>query len=449
MSTRLGTKLAYGVPSFAIAVVGVPMFVYLPRFYSDVVGVSVTTLGMIVLAGRAIDAFTDPFIGWASDRTRTRFGKRRPWIAIAAPLLALTVLALYLPPEGSEALRTAWCAVSVTLFFLFLTGLVVPYRALGPELVRDFDDRNTVFSVREGLFVIGSAVAMAAPPLLAQLMVKSSERARFAVFAAIAAPLLLAAAAACVVFVREPPREPAEQARRVTSEPRASRGLRKSPFAVLLAAYTIAALGNNLPGALATYYATYVLGIENVGFYLVAFLAAGLLALPLWNLAARRFGKKRAWLAALAVNTVPFACVFPLGRGDTALFATLVVLSGVGAIATVALAPSMQADAIDHDELVSGQRRDGQLIGLWMIAEKLAAAAGVGLALPLLGAVGYQPNVEQTPAVLLTLRLLYVVVPCVCNALAFVVLLAYPIDRAAHLAITEALAQRRSEAEAP
>jgi len=449
MSTRFGTKLAYGVPSFAIAVVGVPMFVYLPRFYSDVVGVSVTTLGMIVLAGRAIDAFTDPFIGWASDRTHTRFGKRRPWIAVAAPLLALTVLALYLPPEGSEALRTAWCAVSVTLFFLFLTGLVVPYRALGPELVRDFDDRNTVFSVREGLFVIGSAVAMAAPPLLAQLMEKSSERARFAVFAAIAAPLLLAAAAACVVFVREPPRELAEKARRVTSEPRASRGIRKSPFAVLLAAYTIAALGNNLPGALATYYATYVLGIENVGFYLVAFLAAGLLALPLWNLAARRFGKKRAWLAALAVNTVPFACVFPLGRGDTALFATLVVLSGLGAIATVALAPSMQADAIDHDELVSGQRRDGQLIGLWMIAEKLAAAAGVGLALPLLGAVGYQPNVAQTPAVLLTLRLLYVVVPCACNALAFVVLLAYPIDRAAHVAITEALAERRSGAEAP
>ena len=325
----------------------------------------------------------------------------------------------------------------------------MPYRALGPELVCDFDDRNTLFSVREGLFVIGSAVAMAGPPLLARLMETSTERARFAVFAAIAAPLLLAAAAVCVVFVREPSRPSAEEVQRVKVGPSSPRGLGQRPFAVLLAAYTIAALGNNLPGALATYYATYVLGVENVGFYLVAFLAAGLAALPLWNFAARRFGKKRAWLAALTVNTVPFACVFPLGRGDTTLFAALVVLSGLGAIATVALAPSMQADAIDHDELVNGERRDGQLIGLWMIAEKLAAAAGVGLALPLLGAVGYQPNVEQTPAVLLTLRLLYVVVPCVCNALAFVVLLAYPIDRAAHVAITEALAQRRSQTEAP
>ncbi|MBS2012208.1 MAG: MFS transporter [Deltaproteobacteria bacterium] len=449
MSLRFGVKLAYGVPSFAIAVVGVPMFVYLPRFYSDVVGVSVTTLGVIVLAGRAIDAFTDPFIGWASDRTRTRFGRRRPWIAVAAPLLAATVLALYLPPEGSETLRTVWCAVFVTVFFLLLTGLVVPYRALGPELVRDFDDRNTLFSVREGLFVVGSAVAMAGPPLLARLMETSSERARFAVFAAIAAPLLLAAAAACVVFVREPTRHAAEEIPRVKERRKPSLGLGQRPFAVLLAAYTIAALGNNLPGALATYYATYVLGVENVGLYLVAFLAAGLAALPLWNFAARRFGKKQAWLAALAVNTVPFACVFPLGRGDTTLFAVLVVLSGLGAIATVALAPSMQADAIDHDELVSGERRDGQLIGLWMIAEKLAAAIGVGVALPLLGAVGYRPNVEQTPAVLLALRILYVVVPCVCNALAFVVLLAYPIDRAAHVAITEALAQRRSRTEAP
>ena len=126
----------------------------------------------------------------------------------------------------------------------------------------------------------------------------------------------------------------------------------------------------------------------------------------------------------------------------------LIVLSGFGAIATVALAPSMQADAIDHDELVTGERRDGQLIGLWMIAEKLAAALGVGIALPLLGALGYAPNVVQSPQVILALRVLYVVVPCACNALAFVVLLAYPLDRAAHAAITEELAERRRRAEA-
>jgi GPH family glycoside/pentoside/hexuronide:cation symporter len=220
--------------------------------------------------------------------------------------------------------------------------------------------------------------------------------------------------------------------------------LRQRPFAILLGAYGIAAFGNNLPGALATYYATYVLGIQNVGLYLLAFLGAGLVALPVWNAAARRIGKKRAWLAAIALNTIPFALVFPLGRAERSLFAVLVTLSGLGAIATVTLAPSMQADVIDYDELVTGERRDGQFVGLWMIAEKFAAAVGVGIALPILGLAGYVPNAEQTPRVLLVLRLLYVAVPCVCNTIAFAVLLAYPIDRRIHHAIGEGLARRHA-----
>ncbi len=104
----------------------------------------------------------------------------------------------------------------------------------------------------------------------------------------------------------------------------------------------------------------------------------------------------------------------------------------------------MQADVIDYDELVTGERRDGQFVGLWMIAEKLAAALGVGIALPLLGAAGYVPNAAQTPQVLLVLRILYVAVPCVCNGVAFAILLAYPVDRRAHEAITRALAGRRA-----
>jgi GPH family glycoside/pentoside/hexuronide:cation symporter len=446
---RAGARIAYGLPSFAIALVGVPMFVYLPRFYSDVVGVSVSVLGAIVLGGRAIDAFTDPVAGWLSDRTATRFGKRYPWIAIATPLLALVVVALYLPPTGSLALRTGWCFGFVTLFFLLLTALAVPYRALGPELVRGYDERNALFGVREGLFVVGSVAAMAAPPAIGALFHlgegAAAERARYAWFAVIAAPTLVVATAICLAVVREPKRVHADLARRpIALQAGIRSALRQRPFVILLAAYTVAAIGNNLPGALATYYATYVLGIENVGLYLLAFLGAGLLALPLWNVAARRIGKKRAWLAAIAINTLPFALVFPLGRDDRGLFAVLVVLSGLGAVATIALAPSMQADVIDYDELMTGERRDGQFVGLWMIAEKLAAALGVGVALPLLGAAGYVPNVAQTPQVLLVLRILYVAVPCACNAVAFAILMAYPIDRAAHEAITAALVKRRA-----
>jgi GPH family glycoside/pentoside/hexuronide:cation symporter len=104
----------------------------------------------------------------------------------------------------------------------------------------------------------------------------------------------------------------------------------------------------------------------------------------------------------------------------------------------------MQADVIDYDELITGERREGHYIGLWSIAKKLAAALGVGAALSILGASGYQPNTAQSETVLLTLRVLYALVPSLCNLAAIAIALAYPIDRERHLAIRAAIAERRN-----
>jgi GPH family glycoside/pentoside/hexuronide:cation symporter len=146
----------------------------------------------------------------------------------------------------------------------------------------------------------------------------------------------------------------------------------------------------------------------------------------------------------MVVNTGAFFAVFFLGPGDANLYGVLVVLSGVGLGATIAIPSSMQADVIDYDELLSGERREGQYIGVWSIAKKLAAALGVGVALSVLGAAGYRPNVEQTEQVQFTLRVLYALVPCICNLVAIVVALAYPIDRKRHGHILGAVEARRA-----
>ena len=104
----------------------------------------------------------------------------------------------------------------------------------------------------------------------------------------------------------------------------------------------------------------------------------------------------------------------------------------------------MQADVIDYDELLSGERREGHYIGLWSIAKKLAAALGVGAALSILGASGYQPNIAQNESVLFTLRVLYSLAPSLCNLAAIAIALCYPIDRERHLAIRAAVAERQN-----
>ncbi len=144
----------------------------------------------------------------------------------------------------------------------------------------------------------------------------------------------------------------------------------------------------------------------------------------------------------MLVNTGAFLGVYFLGPGQVAAYGVLVFLSGLGLGATLAIPSSMQADVIDYDELLSGSRREGLYVGVWSISRKLAAAVGVGAALPILAAVGYTPNVAQSEAVVSTLRVLYALVPSLCNLVAIGVAWYYPIGRAEHRAILAATADR-------
>jgi GPH family glycoside/pentoside/hexuronide:cation symporter len=145
----------------------------------------------------------------------------------------------------------------------------------------------------------------------------------------------------------------------------------------------------------------------------------------------------------MAINTGAFIAVFFLGPGDAAIYGVLVILSGIGFGATLALPSAIQADVIDYDELLTGERREGQYIGLWSISKKLAAALGVGVGLAALGMAGYTPNVEQTEQVQFTLRALYALVPSICNIVAFLIAMAYPIDSQVHKNIRNAIVLRQ------
>lgn len=441
----LFTEISYAAPAFALAVVGIPVYVYLPKFYTDSVGIHIAALGYILLAVRIFDAITDPFIGALSDRTTTRWGRRRPYMAVGSILLAVTVILLFNPPHASEGFETVWFTVWIFITFLFWTVVTVPYEALGPEITFDYDARTRLFGLRDGALIAGTLAAAVTPAAIAWGMDLGSgaaeERTKFFVFSVGYAPFLIAMCWWCVFAVRELPAAIAPQRSNIAAT--FKQVIRNRPFVILIAAYTVAAFGSNLPATLILYYVEYVLQSPRADLFLVMYFVVGILLLPAWVAAARRIGKKRAWLAAMAVNTVAFVFVFFLGPGDEVLYGILVVLSGVGFGATVALPSALQADVIDYDELMSGERREGRYIGAWSVAKKLAAALGVGIALSVLGVVGYEPNVPQTEGVVFTLRVLYALVPCLCNAAAFIIALAYPIDRDTHVAIRQAVEDRK------
>jgi len=438
--------LAYAAPAFALAVVGIPVYVYIPKFYTDVIGVNITIMGIMISSIRIFDAVTDPILGFVSDRTRTRFGRRRPYVFMGSLFLAASILMLFNPPAASPVFETFWFAFWIFLLFLFWTAVAVPYESLGPEITFDYNERSKLFGYRDGALIVGTLVAASSPALISWVLGLSGdaagERKKFFWISAIYAPLIVLLCGWCVLRLRERVR--------VGSDTNITFGEgfrlvgRNRPFLILLISYTISALGSNLPATLILFYVQYVLLSARADFFLLIYFVTGVLFLPPWIHLSACIGKKWTWILSMGVNTGAFVGVFFLGPGNVGLYAVLVFLSGIGLGATLAIPSAMQADVIDYDELCSGERREGHYVGLWSISKKLAAALGVGLSLYFLGASGYQPNVRQSPEVVLALRVLYALVPSACNIVALLIALAYPIDQQTHEKIKCAIKARAS-----
>jgi GPH family glycoside/pentoside/hexuronide:cation symporter len=436
---RLTEKLAYAAPAFSLAVVGIPVYIYIPKFYTDVIGVHVSALGLILLVVRLFDAVTDPAVGLISDHIRTPYGRRRPLMAFGAVFTALSIFLLFNPPDIGIDTATIWFMVLIFALFLFWTVIIVPYESLGPELTYDYNERTTLFSVRDGALIAGTLVAAASPAMVKAVFgipeTDQGERDTFFILSVIYTPLIMVSVVWCVMTFRERTLQPAAPSLSIFKGILSSFSNR--PFRILLIAYTISAVGNNLPATLILYYVEYVLHSSLADLFLVIYFITGILFLPLWVLGARKFEKKAMWLTAMMVNTGAFSGVFFLGPGDEWIYGILVFLSGIGFGATLAIPSAIQADVIDYDEMVTGERREGLYIGLWSVAKKLAAAFGVGVGLLLLGTSGYTPNVKQSESVVLTLRILYALVPCISNLVAFLIALKYPINREQHAAIRQ------------
>jgi len=444
----IAKKTAYAAPAFALAVVGIPVYVYIPKFYTDVVGIHIGVLGLLLLAVRLFDAITDPLIGVVSDRTRTPFGRRRPYVALGSLALAGVIYLLFNPPEGTPGFETLWFGIWIFCLFLFWTIVTVPYESLGPEISFDYHERTVLFSMRDGALIAGTLVAASSPVIVSRLLSLADdpqgERATFFFISVIYCPLVIGMCWWCVAAIRERTGHDFDRRESIINGVRQC--LHNRPFIILLVSYTVAAFGSNLPATLILYYVQYVLRSGHADLFLVLYFLTGIIFLPGWVVLSQKIGKKYTWIASMAVNTGAFTGVFFLGPGDVLMYGVLVVFSGIGFGATLAIPSAMQADVIDYDELLFGKRREGQYIGIWSISKKLAAALGVGVSLSLLGISGYSPNVEQSQQVLFSLRLLYSLVPSVCNLTALFIALAYPITSTRHEEIRSAI-QRRAKGE--
>ena len=437
----LARLAAYGLPGLPIGALGVPLFIFLPTFYSQEVGLPLATVGAILLAARLWDVVTDPVIGALSDRTRSRFGRRRPWMLAAVPLLMLSVWMIFRPPEDAGV----WHLLGWSLMlYLGWTMIQLPHSAWGAELSDDYDQRSRIAGSREGCVVVGTLLAAGTPVFLGidGDVRPGAALTALAVALMVVLPLTIGIATASVPDHRTPARTPLpwRESRRLLLENR--------PFLRLILAYLINGLANGLPATLFLLFVEHVLAApERQGVLLFVYFLCGILGVPVWLLVARRLGKHRTWCTAMIVNAAIFAFVPFLGAGDADIFLAICVATGLCLGADLTLPSAIQADVVDVDTAQGGGRRTGLYFAFWGMATKLALALAVGLAFGLLDLAGFDAARENSSGPLLALALLYGGLPVVLKAVAIGLMWGFPLDRSAQAHLRASI--ERTETEIP
>jgi GPH family glycoside/pentoside/hexuronide:cation symporter len=444
--------LAYGLGEVARAVIQNIRVVVLLYFLTNVAGLNAGLAGTVLLIGRVWDGLNDPLVGWLSDRTQSRFGKRYPWIVAGAiPLGLLTFLQWVVPPFAVESPHyqlylLGYYTLIALLFDAAFTAVIVPFSALVPDLAQDYDERTSLVSFHSGFSIVGGIGIL----LLAQL-----------IFAQVPSPtqqyLLLGASCGAIAVValllsawgtydktraQSPVPPPAAQPLPAIWE-QVGLIFRQREFQIVTGIFVLAWVSIQGMVAILPYFiqSWMQLPVQQVTQLVITMQIAALVSLPLWRRLSQRVGKRGVLLWGLPLVIIGELGLSLLHPGQTALMYGCAIAIGLG-VATVYLMPlAMLPDVIDLDELRHGQRREGLFYSLMMQMQKF----GLGLAIfllsqglnwgGLLSTTGSQPAPVQPPSVLSVIRVEIGLIPALVMALALGLAWHYPITQSQHQTI--------------
>jgi glycoside/pentoside/hexuronide:cation symporter, GPH family len=382
MNKSLSRKIltAYALPAFPLAALLLPVYIFLPTHYAVNMGLGLATVGFIRLIAGLWDVVTDPVIGVLSDRTPAHIigAPRKIWIGMGLPLCMLGAWFLLNPAIGVTSFyMAAWSLVMV----LGWTMMLLPLNALGAELSNDYHERNRINAWREAFGILGVLVPLGLVAIFAKGA--GQEGQALHVISLLVLVTLPVATIICCQFVPQP------QAKRTQNNLRwqdAVTALKTNkPFMRLILSYFINAVANGLPASLMLLYVGSVLeDEERIGIYLFTYFLAGLVAIPFWTWAAKRYSKHRVWSCAMIFACLVFMAVPFLGAGDTLPYLLVCIFTGLAFGADLALPPSMQADVIDIDRAQTKTERAGLFFALWGIATKLSLAIATALSFMIL-----------------------------------------------------------------
>jgi len=451
---------AYAQMTLPLAVIGLPIAIYIPPFYSGTLGLDLAAVGLVLMLARFSDVITDPLIGRFSDRSRTRFGRRRPWIAVGVPLMVISAYMLFVP---SEPVSLSYLLIWIAAIYLGFTLIGIPYSAWGAELSSDYHERSRVTGAREIFLLFGLVLAISAPIVGVTLsggpedevVVNSASREAMGTLGWLTVVLLPVCALILFAFVSEPKTQTTQN---ISFKDGLKAFARNGPFRRVLLSTMVGALAGSLNGAVAILFFDHVLKIGEAGLVLILVLfVAAIFGSPIWVVLGKKIGKHRALCVAAICSLAAFASVpavvyllIPAAPEYTfAAMFVVTLIQGLAVGATPILGASMLADVVDLDTMRTGEHRTGFLFAFLGMVRKFFEAAGVGIALPLIAYMGFDPQADtQTDLGIFGIMMVYCMLPIFLWLCSVAIIWNFPLTSERHARIRAAYerkAKRRGQ----
>ncbi|MDC7235611.1 MAG: MFS transporter [Spirochaetales bacterium] len=424
------TRLGFGIGDLGGNLYFTFIGFYLLYFLTDVLGLSAALAGTTLMIGKIWDAVTDPVTGFASDRTITPLGRRRPYIIAGSVLSLISMYLLFSIDAGGSQTRLF---VLATVYFCLLstayTLVNIPYAALLPELSRSYDDRTLLTAYRMSFAVLGTFVgAGAVMPLLG--LFPDPERG-WAILASALGAVMAATALITVWAVREPAH---------SREDVKGRGFFKTyvealgmkVFLQALIPWTLFIAGTSMIQGALVYYFKYIFGNEGLfQLALVGLLTASLLFIPLWVRISGRIGKKNCYNIGMLIMTAGVLLFSYSGGNWSSMTAVIIItIAGIGLSTHYVMPHAILPDIVEYDSVHHGGiRREGVFSSLWTFGSKIGQALALALNGWILSLFDYVPDAVQSSRSIMGIKLVCGPFPALFYITGVLILMSFPISR--------------------
>jgi GPH family glycoside/pentoside/hexuronide:cation symporter len=405
---------------------------YLLYFFTDVVGMLPALAGTALMIGKVWDAITDPITGYYSDRTKSRWGRRRPYMFIGAIISFFSMIMIFTPVSLSSQMR-------LFIYFTFVYCLLntaytlvnIPYAALLPELTQNYDERTVLTGWRMSFAVVGTFFGAA-------LVMPLVDQIGWTWMGTFMGAVMLFSALATIVAIREP-KDPAVSLEDGFLKTFAE-VLKERTFLSALLPWTFFITGTSMVQGALVYYFKHIFGNEDLfQLALVGLLTFSLACIPLWVKISNKIGKKRSYIIGMSIMGAGVLLFSLLGRSLGPIFGIVMMsLCGIGLSTHYVMPHAILPDVVEWDAISKAKgRREGVYSSLWTFSSKLGQALALALNGWILSIVGYT-TVDLSSAAQIGIVLLCGPLPVLWYLAGFWVFRHYPIDRAFYEAMIKA-----------